>query len=353
MTVTTAPVSTTDAAPGTPPGPGTPAKRGRPAVPARSFWLHTERYALLIAWLAVIVVFSLALPNAFFTLGNLQNVLGSQAVLLILALGLLFPLTAGEFDLSVASTLSMSSMTVAVLNAQFGVPLLPSLAAALVVGLAVGLINGVLVVVFKIDSFIVTLGSATVMLGLVQWMSNSSSVTGVDSALVQATVGFRGLLGMPLQFFYGLIAAAIILVILTSTPIGRRLLFVGRGRQVAELSGLNVNRLRIGAFVGSGLVASIAGIVYAGSLGGADPSSGQSFLLPAFAACYLGATAIVPGRFNAVGTFIAVFFLFTGVVGLQMLGAQSFVQQLFYGGALIVAVALSQAIRRQSAKAHA
>ena len=114
MTVTTAPAST-DAAPGTPAGPGAPAKRGRPTLPARSFWLHTERYALLFAWLAVIVVFSLALPNTFFTLGNLQNVLGSQAVLLILALGLLFPLTAGEFDLSVASTLSMSSMTVAVL----------------------------------------------------------------------------------------------------------------------------------------------------------------------------------------------------------------------------------------------
>jgi len=349
MTTTTAPVTSTDAAAGSPAGPGTP---GRPALPARNFWLHTERYALLIAWLVVIIVFSITLPTTFFTLGNLQNVLGSQAVLLILALGLLFPLTAGEFDLSVASTLSMSSMTVAVLNAQLGVPLLPSLAAALVVGLVVGLLNGILVVKFKIDSFIVTLGSATVMLGLVQWMSNSSSVTGIDSALVQATVGFRGILGMPLQFFYGLIAAAVILIILTSTPIGRRLLFVGRGRQVAELSGLNVNRLRIGAFVASGLVASIAGIVYAGSLGGADPSSGQSFLLPAFAACYLGATAIVPGRFNAVGTFIAVFFLFTGVVGLQMLGAQSYVQQLFYGGALIVAVALSQAIRRQSAKAH-
>jgi ribose transport system permease protein len=321
--------------------------------PVRNLWLHSERYALLGAWLVVVVCFSIALPNTFFTVGNLQNVLGSQAVLLVLALGLLFPLTAGEFDLSAASTLSVSSMTVAVLNAKMGVPIVPAIVAALVVGIVIGLLNGVFVVVFKIDSFIVTLGSATVLLGIVQWMSNSSSVTGVDSALVQATVGFRGILGMPMQFFYGLIATAVILIILTCTPIGRRLLFVGRGRQVAELSGLNVGRLRIGAFTASGLIASIAGIIYAGSLGGADPSSGQSFLLPAFAACYLGATAIVPGRFNAVGTFIAVFFLFSGVVGLQMLGAQSYVQQLFYGGALIVAVALSQAIRRQSARAAA
>ncbi|WP_213815340.1 ABC transporter permease [Glaciihabitans sp. dw_435] len=328
----------------------TVAPAARPVRPARNLWLHTERFALLFAWLIVIIGFSIALPHTFFTVGNLQNVLGSQAVLLVLALGLLFPLTAGEFDLSAASTLSVSSMTVAVLNAKMGVPIIPSIIAALVVGILIGLINGIFVVVFKIDSFIVTLGSATVLLGIVQWMSNSSSVTGVDSALVQATVGYRGILGMPMQFFYGLIATAVILVVLTLTPIGRRLLFVGRGRQVAELSGLNVGRLRIGAFTASGLIASVAGIIYAGSLGGADPSSGQSFLLPAFAACYLGATAIVPGRFNAIGTFIAVFFLFSGVVGLQMLGAQNYVQQLFYGGALIVAVALSQAIRRQSAR---
>jgi len=318
----------------------------------RTLWLHTERYALLIVWAVVIVAFSVALPQTFFTVGNLQNVLGSQAVLLVLALGLLFPLTAGEFDLSAASTLSMSAMTVAVLNAQLGVPLVPCIIAALVVGLVIGLLNGVCVVILKIDSFIVTLGSATVLLGVVQWMSNGSSVTGVDSALVQATVGFRGVLGMPLQFFYGIVATIVVLIILTSTPIGRRLLFVGRGRQVAELSGLNVSRLRIGAFVGSAVVSSIAGVIYAGSLGGADPASGQSFLLPAFAACFLGATAIIPGRFNAVGTFIAVFFLFSGVVGLQMLGAQNYVQQLFYGGALVVAVALSQAIRRQSAKSR-
>ena len=316
----------------------------------RQMWLHTEKYALLIAWVVVIIGFSIALPSTYATVGNLQNVLGSQAVLLILALGLLFPLTAGEFDLSVASTLSLSSMTIAVLNAQMGVSLPLAIAGGVGLGIVVGLINGFCVVVLKIDSFIVTLGTGTVILGVVQWMSKGSSVTGVDSALVQATVGYRGILGMPLQFFYGLIATAIVLIILTSTPIGRRLLFVGRGRQVAELSGLNVKRLRIGAFVASGFVASIAGVVYAGSLGGADPASGQSFMLPAFAACYLGATAIIPGRFNAIGTFIAVFFLFSGVVGLQMLGAQNYVQQLFYGGALVIAVALSQAIRRQSAK---
>jgi ribose transport system permease protein len=316
-------------------------------------WSHTEKYALLGAWLLIAIGFSIALPETYFTIGNLQNILGSQSVLLILALGFLFPLTAGEFDLSGASTMSLSAMTLAVLNAERGLPLAVAIIASLAVGIAIGLINGLLVVGFKIDSFIVTLGTSTFMIGIIQWMSASSSVTGVDQALVDATVGWRGFFGLPMAFVYGLVATLVVLVTLTSTPVGRRLLFVGRGPQVAELSGLNVRRLRVGAFIGASLVASLAGIVYAGTLGGADPSSGQSYLLPAFAACYLGATAIVPGRFNALGTFIAVFFLFSGVVGLQMLGAQNYVQQLFYGGALIVAVAISQTIRRHAVKSAA
>jgi ribose transport system permease protein len=111
------------------------------------------------------------------------------------------------------------------------------------------------------------------------------------------------------------------------------------------LSGLDVGRLRFSAFVVSGAVSAIAGVMYAGTTGAADPTSGMSLLLPAFAAAFLGATSITPGRFNSWGTFIAVYFLATGITGLQLLGAQSFVQQLFYGGALIVAVALSQLMR--------
>lgn len=187
---------------------------------------------------------------------------------------------------------------------------------------------------------------------MVQWISDSTSVTGIDAGLVDATIGTR-LFGVSLQFYYALALVVLTAVIFQYTPIGRRLLFVGRGPQVARLSGLHVDRIRGGALVTSALVAALAGIVYAGMLGGADPSSGQSFMLPAFAAAFLGATAIVPGRFNAFGTLVAVYFLVAGVVGLQMLGVASFVQQLFYGGALVVAVALSGAVRRRTASRSA
>nr|EMP12555.2 ribose ABC transporter permease [Gordonia sp. NB41Y] len=306
-----------------------------------------ERYALVAALVVVFAFFSILKPEVYPTASNIQNILGSQAVLLILALGLIVPLTAGEFDLSSVSVMSLSAMMIAVLNVQHGWSLGSAVIVALIATLVVGLINAFLVVRLQIDSFIATLGSGTVVLGVVQWISKSTSVTGIDSALVEATVGTR-VFGVSLQFYYALVLVVIVALIFQFTPVGRRLLFVGRGAAVARLSGLHVDRIRAGALVTSSGIAGIAGIIYAGMLSGADPSSGQSFMLPAFAAAYLGATAIIPGRFNAVGTLFAVYFLAAGVVGLQMLGVASFVQQLFYGGALIMAVALSGAVRRRS-----
>jgi ribose transport system permease protein len=98
--------------------------------------------------------------------------------------------------------------------------------------------------------------------------------------------------------------------------------------------------------VASGAMAALGGVLFAGTAGSADPSSAQTLLLPAFAASFLGATAIRPGRFNPWGSFIAVYFLVTGITGLQLLGVEAFVQQLFYGGALVTAVALRQLLRR-------
>jgi len=307
-----------------------------------------QRYALVGAWIAVIVVFSLLKPDTFATTANVQNILGSQAVLLVVTLGLLLPLTTGDFDLSVASVLTLSGMVLALLNGEHGWPLLPAIAAALACGLAIGALNGACVVLLGLDSFIVTLGSGTFVMGIVAWISGSRTVTGISPELSDWVINNR-IFGVSMIFYYGLVLAVVLWYGLTYTALGRRLLIVGRGRSVAKLSGLRVGALRWGALVAAGFVAALAGVLYAGTTGGADPSSGNSFLLPAFAAAYLGATAVSPGRFNAWGTFIAVYFLVTGITGLQLLGVDSFVQQLFYGGALVLAVALSQIVRRRAA----
>ena len=303
-----------------------------------------QRVALPVAWLLLIVGFGIANPGVFLTAATFQTMLGSQAVLLVLTLALIVPLTAGDYDLSVAGVLTLSAMMVAILNVQHGWPLWAAIVAALVMGLVVGLVNGLIMVFFGIESLIVTLGMGTLLTGITLWASDSATISGISQTLVDYVIVKR-FAGISLAFFYAIALCALLWWVLEYTSVGRRLLFVGRGRSVSKLSGVRVGRVRIGALMGSAALAALAGVLYAGTSGGADPSSGSTLLLPAFAAAFLGATSIMPGRFNPWGTAIAVYFLVTGITGLQLMGVQSYVQQLFYGGALLVAVALSQLAR--------
>jgi ribose transport system permease protein len=303
-----------------------------------------ERFGLLIAWAALIVVFGTVRPEAFLSWANFATILGSQAVLVVATLGLIIPLTAGDFDLSVASVLTLASMTLAVLNVNLGIPIELAILAALGMGLVTGLVNGFFIVVFRIHSLIVTLGVGTFLHGITLWISDSMTISGIDFRLVNAVIVSR-FLGVPLAFYYALLLCVVIWYVFSYTAIGRRLLFVGRGREVARLSGIRVDRVRWGCLIVSSLLGAIAGILYAGTTGAADPSSGMNYLLPAFAAAFLGATSIAPGRFNPWGSTIAVYFLVTGITGLSILGIDTFVQDLFYGGALVLAVTLSQLVR--------
>jgi ribose transport system permease protein len=246
--------------------------------------------------------------------------------------------------------MGLSAMTVAILNVNHHWSIWTAVLAALVVGLVVGLINGALVVLLDIDSLIATLGSSTFIAGVILWISNSQTISGISDSLINIVVVDR-FLGIPLEFYYGIALGLVLLYVFEFMPVGRRLLFVGRGRNVARLSGIRVARLRWGALAASGLISAFAGVLYAGTLGSADPTSSLSFLLPSFAAAFLGATTIMPGRFNPIGSIAAVYFLVTGITGLQLLGVQTFVQQLFYGGALVLAVALSQLARRRDVRA--
>jgi ribose transport system permease protein len=303
-----------------------------------------ERLALLLAWAFVIIVFGAVRPNTFLTWGNFSAILGSQAVLVVVALGLTLSLTAGDYDLSIASVLSLAGTVLAVLNARNGVPIGWAIAAALAVGAAVGFINGFFVIFFRINSMIVTLGIGTFVHGVTLWLGDQETISGISPGLVEAVI-VRRLFGVPLSFYYAFALCVLIWYVFSYTVLGRRLLFVGRGREIARLSGIRVDRLRWGCFIVSGLMGAIAGILYVGTVAAADPNSGLSFLLPAFAAAFLGATSINPGRFNPWGTTISVYFLVTGITGLSILGVSTFIQDLFYGGALVVSVTLSQIVR--------
>jgi len=310
----------------------------------RRFGVMRKRYGLVLAWLAVFLLAAIAIPGTFLTVGTLAGILGSQTVLVFLGLGILFPLTAGDYDLSIGGTVSLTSIILAILNVQAHIGIGYAIVLTLVLGAVIGAVNGILVVGFRIDPFIVTLGMATILGGLAIWFSNSNTLTGVSDVLPQWTA-INVLLSIPLAFYYGIVAAVLVWYLLGYATFGRRLLYIGRGREVARLNGVSVGSCRFRAFVISGTASAMAGVVYVGTTGSASPSSGTSYLLPAYAAAFLGATAIIPGRYNAWGTVVAVYFLGTGITAITLLGAESYVQSLFYGGALIVAVILSQLSR--------
>lgn len=307
-----------------------------------------ERFALLAVWAVLIAGFGLALPHAFLSWANFAAMAATYAPAAVLAIALIIPITAGDFDLSAGANLTLSACVIGVLNVHHGVPVGVATAAALGIGGLVGAVNALFIVRFAMPSLVVTLGTSSLMLGLVQWLTNSATISGISGALVNAMVGAR-VLGLPLAFYYVVLLTAVGFYVFEYTPLGRRLLFVGQGREVARLNGVDVDLVRGGALVMSGLLAALAGAFYAGVLGSADPSSGQNLLLPAFAAAYLGATTIVPGRFNPIGAVAAVYFLATGIIGLTMLGVPLWVTDVFNGAALILAVLISQIARGRSA----
>lgn len=341
-----------------PPPPGLPASDGMRAtvepgpgdfvIGGIPFNIKTiaQKYALLFAWAAVVIVFGSA-NSAFVNWSNVTTIFGSQSYIVVLTLGLILPLTSGDFDLSVAATMIVSAMTVAILNVWYGWPMLPAMLVALAAGAAIGAVNAFLILYFRIHSLIVTLGMQTLLHGIAIWISSSQTVTNVTFSLVEWVIVKR-IFGMSMIFYYVVILALVIWYFLQYTAQGRRLLFVGRGREVARLSGIRVDQVRAGALIACSTIAALAGILLVGGTGSAEPVAQRGMVLFAFAGAFMGATAITPGRFNPWGSFIGVYFLAFCVSGMQIVGAPSFVQDFIYGGGLIIAVAMSQlALKRQ------
>jgi ribose transport system permease protein len=303
------------------------------------------RYAVVFTLVLFIVGFSLLLPTTFFTLGNFRTIVSSQAVLMILSLGLTLPLTTGEFDLSIGPMLGCAAVLTAFFAGQSHLPLAAVIIATVLVGVLAGLLNALFVVRIGVNAFIATLGVATMITGLTLAVSDGQILNTVPQPLVDFVQ--HQFFGLAVPVYVAFALAIALWRLYEHTPLGRHLFFVGEGREAARLVGLKVDRLRAGAFVASGAISAIAGVFTAGQLGAADPSVGPNFLLPAYAAAFLGATTIKPGRFNAWGTVVALYLLVTGVTGLELLGTSSWVQEMFNGVALLIAVTFARFVARE------
>lgn len=308
-----------------------------------------QKYSILIAWVIVIAIFALVSGKVFFNWNTLSLITGTRSVVVILALAILIPLTAGDYDMSAAFMMTLANMITVYLTIEKGFSVWLSLGFAIAVGIVVGIINGSFVIKLGIDPFIVTMGTGTFLAGVTLWISNKT-LSGSGLAPLQS-VSIGKLFGIQYIFIYCVILVIIMWYLFERTSMGKKVLFVGRGKEVARLSGIKVDKIRWGCLVASATLASFAGVMYSGVTGSARSGSCNDFLMPAFAAAFLGSTCIKPGRFNPVGCFISVYFLETGIRGLSLLGLSTYIQNIFYGAALVLAVAFSVVVRRRQDKA--
>ena len=322
--------------------PGVERKAGGPSAPAQrriAVILGLDRFSGLYVWAVLILIFSLWVPNLFLTTTNARIIAGSQAITAIVAMGLIVPVACGAFDLSIAGTLGMG-VCIVIWSQAHGHGYALGIVVALAFGLLVGLVNAFIVVKLHVDSFIGTLGMSSILLAGTEWVTGGGQIAnGVSSSFT--AIGQKQIVGLPLPVFYMLALAILLWWLLEYTPPGRYLYGIGGNPQAARLAGIRVGRITTSAFLISGLVAAFAGVVLAAELGSASPDVGGPYLLPAFSAVFLGATQVFPGRVNVPGTLIAIFLLATGVKGLQLAGAPSYINDLFNGAALIIAVALA------------
>jgi ribose transport system permease protein len=277
-------------------------------------------------------------------------VASEQSIVAILALATLIPLAAGSYDLSVGSTINFSCVVVTILQTNHGWGMWPSIVAAVALGVVVGALNGFFVVVLGIDSFIATLGMATII-GAFQTIvsGNSQPLPPSSSAwlnLTQRTVAG----GFQIVFLYLIVLAVLLWWALERTPVGRYLYAIGGNREAARLTGVKTGKWTWMSLVASATLAAVGGVLYA-SLLGPSLSFGQGMLLPAFAAVFLGSTQFKPGRFNVWGTMLAVYVLATGVKGLQLVTGVQWLNDMFNGVALIAAVGFA-IWRQRSAKSR-
>lgn len=309
-------------------------------------------YGLPILTVALIVLFSILLPRTFPTLLNLRSIISDKAIIALLSLAAMIPMVSGKIDLTVGYGIVLWHVLAISLQTIYGVPWPAAVAIVLVLGATVGLLNGLLVEVARIDSFIATLGTGTVLYALALWHTGGRQIVG---PLPEAFLALNGTLvfGLPITGFYVLALAIALWLILDYLPVGRYLYAIGANAKAAALNGIPVQRFTMGAFVTSGTLTALTGILLASKLRIGQASVGLEYLLPALVGAFLGSTTIKPGRVNVWGTIIGVVVLAVGISGIQQFGGSFWVEPLFNGVTLLVAIGIAgYAQRRRGAAAR-
>lgn len=318
------------------------------ALPRRDavyYTLHLARsFGSVVLLIALFVVFSFT-SSAFFTGQNIKSVLIVQTIVAALTLGVLFPLIVGEFDLSIGFSLGFMSMFGAWL-AKDGLGLVPMLVLLAAMGLFVGFVNGVLVEYFHISSFIATLATGTILQGVTFGLSGGQVLaTNIPHFISKLGSSYAGPLGLAVWVIIGL--AIVVFYVLEHTPFGRSLYAIGGNERVAYLAGIHTKRAKIICFMLGSLFVALAAVFSLGQNGSASPTFGPDLLLPTYAAAFLAVTTYRPGYYNVIGSIVGILLLAYGFNGLSLWNTPSWVQPIFNGSVLIIAVLTARSEARK------
>ncbi|KQR04375.1 ABC transporter permease [Arthrobacter sp. Leaf145] len=302
--------------------------------------LDWRRYVIYIGFVVVFLIFAVLLRDqGFMSPNNLLNIFRQTATITVIAVGMTYVIACAEIDLSVGSVAGLSSVCTAMALSQWG--LVPGILAGLAVGLVVGSVNGALVSLLGIPSFLVTLGMLGIAVGVAQWITASAPQPILDDTF--NTVFGSGNFGpIPGLVVWSGIFVAIGAVVLNRTKFGRQVLATGGNRNASEFTGINTKRIKFQVLLISGMVASVAGMLYAGRLQSGRFQWGAGDELSAIAAVILGGTSLFGGFGSIIGTLFGA--LLIGLInnGLILAGLDSSQQQVVRGAIIILAVALAR-----------
>ncbi|MGH3380436.1 MAG: ABC transporter permease [Actinoallomurus sp.] len=301
--------------------------------------LKTLASRLRAVWMLLLVgiILTIASP-VFLTSTNLLNVGLATSVAALLAVGQTYVIILAEIDLSVGAALGFSAVVTALILRSDG--LLPALAAGVAVGVAVGLINGLLVTKARMPSFIATLATMSVLGGLSLQLTSGNPVAVTDYTF--QSIGQDRLAGIPVPVLIMLVVFAVFGFVLARTRYGRFVYATGDNAEAARLSGIRSQRVKVLAFVISGVLAALAGFILTARLSTAEPTAGTGLELEAIAAVIIGGTSLAGGRGTLVGTLVGALVL--GVIdnGMNLLDVSPFLQDVVKGLVILLAVFLDR-----------
>ena len=325
---------------GTEPPLGGPPKTLR----SRAVWIgqRIARGSLLAALIASIVVFGIARPDTFLTADNMRSMLLQSAAPLILAAGLTVLSVMRDFDLSIGAMLGLGGASAVALMSIHDVQWQMAIVLALLLAVAVGFTNGFITAYLGASSFITTLAMGTILVGVEFIFTDQQTIyQGVDPSYLKLGQSIPWG-GINAQVWIALAVALVVWILLERTEVGRYMYAIGGNPEAARFSGIAVKRLRVIGFIIVAIGAAIAGILITAQAGSSSPQAGLPYLMPAYAAVFLGSTAFRPGEFNIAGTVVAVLFLQVIQTGLQMMAFATAYINIVQGAILIVAMLLSR-----------